>query len=57
MAGRTSLPVCPPWGRLPTTLPSLLKDLPIVFAGTGVVLRADLACTLLGGPGEHAAGN
>ncbi len=33
MSGRTSLPSLPPWGRLPTTIPSLLRDLPIVCAG------------------------
>jgi NitT/TauT family transport system permease protein len=33
MAGRTSVPALPPWGRLPTTIPSLLRDLPIVCAG------------------------
>jgi len=33
MAGQASSRGLPPWGRLPTTIPSLLRDLPIVCAG------------------------
>jgi NitT/TauT family transport system permease protein len=33
MAGPAPSPGLPPWGRLPVTVPSLLRDLPIVCAG------------------------
>src|SRR5579864_3661687 len=33
MAGRTSSTGLPPWGRLPVTVPSLLRDVPVICAG------------------------
>jgi len=33
MAGQSPFPGLPPWGGLPTAIPSLLRDLPIVCAG------------------------
>ena len=47
----------PPWGSLSTRASSLLIDLPIAFAGHGVVLWFALAGALLDGPGQYAGPN
>ena len=47
----------PPWASFSTTIPSLVRDIPIVIAGLALFYGLISLTRLLGGPGQHATGD